>query len=114
SLRAVRWTGRLAGFVGGFEAGGAVLRRAAKVPLELVLLLGLRTCAWTAVAEKPMIGFLYGAAYAKWVPVLVILGFCVPPMYMNILLAQVLVAMNRQASWTWVMAATTIVNPLLN
>jgi O-antigen/teichoic acid export membrane protein len=35
-------------------------------------------------------------------------------MYMNIMLSQVLVAMNRQARWTWVMAATTVVNPLFN
>jgi len=35
-------------------------------------------------------------------------------MYLNIMLSQVLIAMNRQSSWTWVMAATTVVNPLFN
>jgi O-antigen/teichoic acid export membrane protein len=48
------------------------------------------------------------------VPVMVILGLCIPPMYLNIMLAQVLIAMNRQVVWTWVMAATTVVNPLFN
>jgi O-antigen/teichoic acid export membrane protein len=48
------------------------------------------------------------------VPVMVILGLCIPPMYMNIMLSQVLVAMNRQARWTWVMAATVVINPLFN
>jgi hypothetical protein len=35
-------------------------------------------------------------------------------MYMNIMLSQVLIAMNRQVTWTWVMAVTTIINPLFN
>ena len=43
-----------------------------------------------------------------------ILGLCIPAMYMNIMLSQVLIAMNRQASWTWVMGVTTIINPLFN
>lgn len=101
-------------FVRGFEEGGDRLRRSAKPPLELVLLLSLPLCAVTAIAARPMIVLLYGSAYANSVPVMIILGLCLPPMYVNILLSQVLVAMNRQVSWTWVMAATTIVNPLLN
>ena len=61
-----------------------------------------------------MIHFLYGTEYSNSVPVMVILGFCIPPMYLNIMLSQVLIAMNRQSTWTWVMAVTTIVNPLFN
>ena len=45
---------------------------------------------------------------------MVVLGLCIPPMYLNIMLSQVLVAINRQSRWTWVMAATTVVNPLFN
>ena len=47
-------------------------------------------------------------------PVLAILGLCIPAMYMNIMLGQVLIAMQRQTIWTGVMAVTTVVNPLLN
>jgi Na+-driven multidrug efflux pump len=46
--------------------------------------------------------------------VLVLLALTIPPTYMNILLSQVLVAMGRQGTWTKVMAATVVVNPLLN
>jgi O-antigen/teichoic acid export membrane protein len=45
---------------------------------------------------------------------MVVLGLCIPPMYLNIMLSQVLIAMNQQARWTWVMAGTTVVNPLFN
>jgi O-antigen/teichoic acid export membrane protein len=43
-----------------------------------------------------------------------VLGLCIPPMYLNIMLSQVLISMNRQAAWTWVMAGTTVINPLFN
>jgi len=101
-------------FVRGFEEGGDRLRRAAQAPLELVLLLSLPISAATAILAKPMIDLLYGPAYGNSASVMIILGLCVPPMYLNIMLSQVLVAMNRQVSWTWVMAATTVVNPLFN
>jgi O-antigen/teichoic acid export membrane protein len=107
-------TAFLPAFVRGFEEGGDRLRRSAQAPVELVLLLSLPICAGTAILSKPLIGLLYGSAYHKSVPVMVILGLCIPPMYLNIMLAQVLIAMNRQANWTWVMAGTTVVNPLFN
>ena len=107
-------TAFLPAFVRGYEDGGDRLRRSAQAPVELVLLLSLPICAATAILADPLIHTLYGSAYAKSVPVMVILGLCIPPMYLNIMMAQVLIAMNRQASWTWVMAGTVVVNPLLN
>ena len=101
-------------FVRGFEQGDDKLRDAARQPVELVLLLSLPIAALTAVSAGPVIHFLYGSEYAHSVPVLAILGLCIPPMYMNIMLGQVLIAMERQTDWTGVMAATTVVNPLLN
>ena len=101
-------------FVRGFEEGDEKLKEAARQPVELVLLLSLPIAAMTVVAADPVIHLLYGSAYAHSVPVMAILGLCIPPMYMNIMLGQVLIAMNRQSEWTWVMGVTTIVNPLLN
>jgi O-antigen/teichoic acid export membrane protein len=101
-------------FVRGFEEGDEQLRDAARQPVELVLLLSLPIAALTAVSAGPVIHLLYGADYAHSVPVLAILGLCIPAMYMNIMLGQVLIAMERQTIWTWVMATTTVVNPLLN
>lgn len=101
-------------FVRGFEEGERALRETARQPLELVLLISLPICSATAVAAAPFIHLLYGDAYRQSVPVLIILGFCIPPTYLNIVLSQVLIAMNRQTTWTWVMAVATLVNPLLN
>jgi O-antigen/teichoic acid export membrane protein len=101
-------------FVRGFEEGGDRLRQSAQAPTELVLLLSLPIAAGTAMVARPLIHLLYGSAYDESVAVMVVLGICIPPMYLNIMLSQILIAMNRQAMWTWVMAGTTVVNPLLN
>jgi O-antigen/teichoic acid export membrane protein len=107
-------TAFLPSFVRGFEEGEDKLRQSAQAPIELIILLSLPIAAGTAMVARPLIDLLYGSAYDESVPVMVVLGLCIPPMYLNIMLSQVLIAMNRQASWTWVMAGTTIVNPLFN
>jgi O-antigen/teichoic acid export membrane protein len=43
-----------------------------------------------------------------------VLGLCIPPMYLNIILNQVLIAQKRQHLWTWAMLGATVVNPLFN
>jgi O-antigen/teichoic acid export membrane protein len=101
-------------FVRGFEESDGKLREAARQPVELVLLISLPIAALTAALASPVIHLLYGADYTESVPVLAILGLCIPPMYMNIMLSQVLIAMNRQSTWTWVMGVTTVINPLFN
>jgi O-antigen/teichoic acid export membrane protein len=105
------WLPRL---VRAFQDGPEALRRDARAPLEAVLVLSLPIAAGTAVAAGPAIHVLYGSAYDKAVPVMIVLGLCIPPMYLNIMLNQVLVAAKRQVAWTWVMAGATVVNPLLN
>jgi O-antigen/teichoic acid export membrane protein len=110
-LLSTAWLPRL---VSAFEQGPERLTRAARAPLELVVVLSAPICAATAILAGPVIHLLYGSAYNEAVPVLVILGLCVPPMYLNIMLNNVLVAAKRQVWWTCVMAGATIVNPLLN
>ena len=107
----VAWLPR---FVRGFEEGRDQLRGEARTPVALVVLLSLPIAAATIVAADPAIGLLYGAEYEGSVPVMMILGLCLPPMYLNIMLSQVLVAMKRQTTWTWAMVAATAVNPLFN
>lgn len=105
------WLPRL---VGAFKEGPDRLREVARAPIELVLVLSLPIAAATAVAARPMVQLLYGDAYANAAPVMVVLAGCIPLMYLNIMLSQVLVAANRQIVWTGVMAGATIVNPVLN
>lgn len=90
------------------------LRRAARMPVEVVIAVSLPMAAATAAAAPTIIHLLYGSAYDKSVPVMVVLGLCIPPMYLNIILSTVVIAASRQAHWTWVMAGATVVNPVLN
>jgi O-antigen/teichoic acid export membrane protein len=101
-------------FVRAFEADREQLGREARPPTELVLLLSLPIASLTILVAHPLIHLLYGHQYAESVPVMVGLGLCIPAMYLNIMMAQVLIAMNRQAVWTWVMAGTVVINPLFN
>ena len=101
-------------FVHAFKDSPERLRQVARTPLELVLALSFPVCAATAVVAKPMIRVLYGHAYDKAVPVMILLAFCIPFMYLNIMFSQVLIAAKRQVLWTWVMAGATVVNPLFN
>jgi Na+-driven multidrug efflux pump len=45
---------------------------------------------------------------------MVVLAFCIPAIYVNMMLNWVLVAAKRQIVWTYVMVGAAIVNPLLN
>jgi O-antigen/teichoic acid export membrane protein len=90
------------------------LRAAARRPLEIVLVLSLPIGAAIAISAGPVVRTLYGADYEGSAPVLAVLGLCIAPMYVNIMLNQVLVAAKRQIAWTWVMAGATVLNPLLN
>jgi len=110
-LLSTAWLPRL---VAAFEEGPERVRAAARMPLELVVVLSVPIAAGTAILADPMIHLLYGSAYGNAVPVMVVLGLCIPPMYLNIMLAAVLVAEKRQTTWTWVMAGATLANPPLN
>jgi len=105
------WLPRL---VHAFEEDPRHLRRVARQPVEVVLILGLPIGAATIVFAGPVLGVLYGPAYRPAVGVMMLLGLCIPPIFLNIMLNQVLIAAKRQSTWTWVMLGATIVNPLLN
>lgn len=111
ALLSTAWLPRL---VSAYQESPARLREAARTPVELVLVLSAPICAATAIVAGPLIGLLYGSAYDEAVPVLIILGLCIPPMYLNIMLNNVLVAAGKQMLWTWVMAGATIFNPTVN
>lgn len=110
-LLSTAWLPRL---VSAFGEGEAALRRAARRPVELVLMLSAPMAAGTAMIAGTLVPLLYGHAYDHAVPVMILLGLCLPPMYLNIMLSQILIAAKRQSSWTWVMVVATIVNPIFN
>jgi O-antigen/teichoic acid export membrane protein len=111
ALLSMAWLPRL---VDAFQEAPERLHTAARKPMELIAVLSAPICAGTVILARPVIDALYGSAYGKAAPVMIVLGLCIPPMYLNVILCQVLIAANRQRAWTWVMALATIVNPALN
>jgi O-antigen/teichoic acid export membrane protein len=110
-LLSTTWLPRL---VEAFKVSREHLYRTARKPLEFVLVISAPMAAGTAMAGHAMVHVLYGSAYAHAVPVVVILGLCLPPTYMNMMMSGVLIAEGRQVVFQWLMVGATIVNPAVN
>jgi O-antigen/teichoic acid export membrane protein len=110
-LVSTAWLPRL---VTAFGRGHRNLIEAARRPIEFILVISVPVAAGTALAAHFLVHAVYGPSFARAVPVMVILACCIPLTYLNIMLAQVLLAAKRQAVWTTVMAGAAVVNPLLN
>lgn len=67
-----------------------------------------------ALVAPSLITLVYGSAFAPAGSVLVVLALTLPPVYIATLVNGFILAADRQAQWTAVMAALCIVNPLLN
>ena len=110
-LTAQAWLPRL---VSAAERSPQELRREALVPIELVLSLAVPIAALLAIAAEIGVRLVYGSAYNKAVPCLIILGCCLVPMYLNMILCQVCIAAKRMRVWTWIMGGATIFNIVVN
>ncbi len=105
------WLPRL---VAAFGSGHRELTEAARTPVELILVISAPIAVAVGLVADPLIHAVYGTGFAQSVPVMVILAFCIPPIYLNIILASVLLAAKRQRVWTIVMAGAAVINPLFN
>jgi O-antigen/teichoic acid export membrane protein len=105
------WLPRLAS---AYSRSPGDLKAAARTPLELTMVLSLPIAVGTALVARPVTLFVYGPAYEASIPVLEILALTCIPMYMNIIVNQVLTAANRQAVWTKAMIVASVLNPVLN
>ena len=105
------WFPRL---VGAFESDPKSLGQEARRNVELVLLLSVPICAATAVGARPVIHLLYGPAYDGAIPVMVVLGFCLVPMYLGITFGQMLVASKRPSVLTALLVVGSAANAGLN
>ena len=105
------WLPRL---VDAFTHGHDALLRAARKPVELILVLSAPIAGLVIIAAHPLVHYVYGGSFKQAVPVTVILALCVPAIYMNIMLGQVVLAAKRQVIWTYLTAGAAVFNPLLN
>jgi len=110
-LVSTAWLPRL---VAAFTHGRDHVLKAARAPIDFILVISVPVAAGIAMIAPAAIHAVYGPKFGHAVPVMVVLAFCIPPIYLNIVLAQVLLAEKRQAVWTAVMAAAAVVNPLMN
>ncbi len=108
---ATAWLPRM---VGAFAEGRNRFRAVARTPVELVVVVSLPVCVIAATTARNVIPILFGPSYGPAVPVMEVLALCLPPMYVGIMLYEVLVATKRPLVWTWLMAGATVVNPALN
>ncbi len=97
-----------------FERSRGELQRSSQAPVEIVLCSSLPLAAGVAVLAGPVVRTVYGGAYHGAVPSLIILGFTLIPMYMNIVLGQICVAAERPGQWTRLLILATVVNPAIN
>jgi O-antigen/teichoic acid export membrane protein len=97
-----------------FEERRGEFKRLARAPTDLVFAASLPAATAIAVGASPVVHILYGPSYAQAVPVFILLGFTLIPMYLNIMLGTIIVASNRQGRANWLMVAATVFNPALN
>ncbi len=110
-LVSTAWLPRL---VSAFSHSREHLIKTARAPIEFILVTSIPIAAFTAMAAPHLIHAVYGAKFVNAIPVMVVLAFCIPPIFMNIMLSQVLLAEKRQGVWAAVMAGAAVFNPLLN
>jgi O-antigen/teichoic acid export membrane protein len=97
-----------------YRSSPGSLKSAAKIPIDIVVVLGLPVACGAALIAGPLIKFLYGDGFAPSVPVFVVLVITILPVYLNTAFGNILIASNRQRIWTVVMAVACVVNPILN
>jgi O-antigen/teichoic acid export membrane protein len=97
----------------GAEAGADYVRVGRKT-LSLLVVSAIPMTVGLATFAGPLIHLLYGLKYQQSAPVLTVLSLCVPFTFLNVELSQMLAARDRQWIWTRVMAASAVINPLLN
>jgi O-antigen/teichoic acid export membrane protein len=105
------WLPRLAS---AYANGPEVMWRVAQGPLQIVIALSLPVCVGVVLTANHLITFLYGPQFIQSVPVMVWLALSVPPMYLNIMVNQILIAEHRQMLWTKAMALACVINPAAN
>src|SRR5258708_5565970 len=83
------WLPRLAA---AHASGDEALWEVARGPLQVGLALTLPVCLRLALLSHHLITTLYGPDFVQAVPVITVLSLSVPPMYLNIMVTQILIA----------------------
>lgn len=108
-------TAWLARLVRAHTGGGREeLLRAARPAVEVTIVLSLPVCVGAVLVADPLIRALYGSGFTESGVVFALLALCVPPMYLNMMANQIMVARDQQVVWTKMMVLASVVNPVAN
>lgn len=88
--------------------GGQEARRLFHKSFDLTLLMGVPIGLGLAVVSDNLVVLLYGEAFAPSGPVLALMGLTLVFMYQNIVLGRFMVSIDRQNTWTLIMAVQTL------
>jgi O-antigen/teichoic acid export membrane protein len=84
------------------------------VSFSILILFGLPISAGLALVGPKAMTLVFGPAFAASSPSMVVLALTVVPAYLATLGYWVLVAIDREKVWAYVMGAMAVVNPVLN
>jgi O-antigen/teichoic acid export membrane protein len=96
------------------KRGDEDLLRTARPVMEMVVLLSMPICVGSVLVASPLLRAIYGPGFAGSIPVFALLALCVPPMYLNIMANQIMIARKQQMVWTKMMVLASVINPLMN
>jgi O-antigen/teichoic acid export membrane protein len=82
--------------------------------LRLVFLVSTPAAIGIALVSEPFLRLLYGTDFLQAVPLMRILALHIPIVAMDIVLGVVVVAADRQRTWTLIAVIAAVFNPLLN
>ncbi len=88
--------------------------RVGRKSLELLIATGVPVTIGLATFAGPLVAVLFGPEFSAAVPVVVTISFCVIPTYINVQLAQMLIARDKELLWTGVMVVGGAINIALN
>lgn len=87
----------------------AYLHRLMGKSFDSLLLLGVPIGLGMTIVSGPIVTFLFGQEFANSGPILGVLGIALIFMYLNVLLGQFMISIDRQNTWTTIMAVATVI-----
>jgi serine O-acetyltransferase len=97
-----------------FKHDQCEMARQVRQSFTLITSLSVPIAVGCVLLAPGVVQLVYGPNFAPSGTVLMVLGLALVPMYLNILVNQILLASDRQVVWTVVMGVMCLVNPAIN
>lgn len=91
-----------------YVSGADVAQKVVRKSFDLLLIVGIPIGLGVVAVADPVVVLLYGADFAGSGPILAVFGVVLILTYLNILLGQYMISIDRQSVWTVIMAIATV------